>query len=265
MNRGSSIVAGALAVTVALAGCETASVPPQVQAWIAAGGTPPPPQRACPGVAAIDLDRMARAQAARPRDPTTTGFIDLPASAEALIPAEAVVVIRTHLPPGGLYANDLRTAVWKMPDGAWHGWRQNRAYGTPTPPPPPPPLPEWSPDSPEYRAAIAAEALYQRTLGEPDLRWPPTSGRLPAETAEAIEVALADPCRAWDPATYPHSQPLRRRENGADTRLCPPDGGVYLADLTEPGRPRRALAAGCINDTPTFRLMRAAAYAEPEG
>lgn len=95
--------------------------------------------------------------------------------------------------------------------------------------------------------------------------WPPQTGLLPAATVATLEAALADPCRAWDPDYFPYDQPLRRRdEYGNDHRLCPPDGGYYAADITEPGRPRRGIGAGCINDTPTFRIISAAAYAAPQ-
>ncbi|WP_029418187.1 hypothetical protein [Brevundimonas bacteroides] len=255
----------AIAVAVVLSGCQTTPLP-QVEAWLAAGGAPPPPQSACPGVAHMDLNRLAEQQAGRmrnPRDPNATGFVELPASAEALIPADAVLVIRANLPPSGMYQNDLRTVVWKAVDGTWGVWRQNRNYGE-SPPPPPPPPDLYPAGSAEQQAAVEARDLYERTQRDSDLRWPPESGQLPAETAQAIEAALADPCRAWDPAHYPYDQPLRRREAGNDRRICPPDGGVYLADITEPGRPRRPIISGCINDTPTFRIISAAAYAMPE-
>lgn len=257
--------AAMVALAVAVSGCQT-TPPPQIGAWLAAGGPPPPPQVACPGVAHMDLTRLAREEAeraARSSNPEATEFVELPAAAEALIPPDAVVVIRANLPPSGLYANDLRTVVWKAADGTWGAWRQNRDYGTPPPPPPLPPLPGMVEGSAEYRAAVEAQDLYRRTMADPDLRWPPLAGRLPAHTAQAIEAALADPCRAWDPDHFPYAQPLRRREYGNDSRICPPDGGAYLADITEPGRPRRAVSAGCINDTPTFRIISAAAYAVP--
>lgn len=258
--------ATAAGLSLLVAGCVT-TPPPQVEAWIAAGGLPPPPQGTCPGVAHMDLTKLAREQAGRlvnPRNPDDIGLISLPAAAEALIPDDALVVIRANLPPSGLYQNDLRTAVWKAADGTWGVWRQNRDYGTPPPPPPPPPAPGVAEGSPEYRAAMEERDLYDRTMANSDLRWPPQSGRLPAETAQALEAALADPCRAWDPDRYPYDQPLRRSEDGNDRRICPPDGGAYLADITEPGRPRRPLSAGCINDTPTFRIISATAYAVPE-
>jgi hypothetical protein len=215
----------------------------------------------------MDLTRVAEERAERVRqstNPNATGFIELPASAEALIPADALIVIRANLPPGGLYQNDLRTVVWKAADGSWSAWRQNRDYGAPPPPPPPPPMPDWAEDSPEYRAAMEERALYERMESDPDLRWPPRTGRLPDQTARTIEAAMADPCRAWDPDYFPYNQPLRRSDDGNDRRICPPDGGYYAADITEPGRARRGIGAGCINDTPTFRIISAAAYAEPE-
>jgi hypothetical protein len=258
--------AAAAGLSLLVAGCQT-TPPPQVEAWIAAGGMQPPPQGECPGVANMDLTRLAREQAGRPRDPrdpTATGFIQLPPSAEALIPDDAVVVIRANLPATAQYQNDVRAAVWKASDGTWSVWRQDRKLGEPPPPPPPPPPPGAAEDSPQYRAAMEARDLYQRTLRDPDLRWPPQTGRLPERTARAIEAALADPCRAYDPADFPFAQPLRRRENGSDSRMCPPGGSRYLADVTEQGRPRRAISAACINDTPTYQIITASANAEPE-
>lgn len=259
--------ATAAGLTLLVAGCASPP-PPQVGAWIAAGGVQPPPQDACPGVADMDLTRAAEQRAervARSADPNATGFVELPASAEALIPADALVVIRANLPAGGFYSNDVRSVVWKATDGTWGVWSQNRNYGAPPPPPPPPPPPGLAEDSPEYVAAIQARVAYDRLQSDPDLRWPPRTGRLPDQTARAIEAALADPCRAWDPDYFPYDQPLRRPLDGRDVQLCPPDGGYYAADITEPGRTRRGIGASCINDTPTFQIIRATAYAEPEG
>lgn len=256
-------LASPLCLAVALAGCATVPPPPQVEAWIASGRAAPPPQDACPAVAALDLPAIVRERAERlaadPPSGPDAGFVVLPASAEALIPADALVVIRANLPPGGLYANDLRTVVWKTAGGDWRVWRQDKNYGAPPPsPPPPPPV---APDTAEYRA-WQAEASRVRTDDE---RWPPQTGPLNAETAARLDAALADPCRAWDPDYFPYDQPLRRRdENGMRRRLCPPDGGYAMADITERGRPRRGVGAGCSNDTPTFALISGAAYARPQ-
>lgn len=258
--------ATAMGLSLLVAGCASPP-PPQVGAWIAAGGIQPPPQGACPGVAHLDLTKVAEQRAervAQSADPNATGFVELPASAEARVPADAVVVIRANLPAGGMYSSDVRAVVWKAADGTWSLWRQSRDYGAPPPPPPPPPHPDWAEDSPAYRAAMEERALHERTQNDPDLRWPPQMGRLPDRTVRTIEAALADPCRAWDPDYFPYAQPLLRREEGRDGRLCPPDGSYYAADITEPGRARRGIGASCINDTPTFQIISAVAYAEPE-
>lgn len=252
-------------ITVFLVACTTVS-PPQVEAWVAAGRPAPPPQSACPGVAHLNLSRLEaerRESVLASRDPQATGFVRLPASAEALIPDDALIVIRANLPPRGLYSNDLRTVVWKTADGTWRVWRQNRDYGATPPPPPPPPSLIAQEGSPEYQAAVEAVERYQRLQNDPDERWPPQVGLLPAATAAALEAALADPCRAWDPDYFPYAQPLRRSEDGGRSRICPPDGGYYTADITEPGRARRGIGSACINETPTFRLMSAAAHAMP--
>lgn len=245
-----------------LAACANPPPPPQLAAWRAAGGAEPPPQSACAAVAELDLQTIeadiaaARAERAL-REPAADDarFVALPASAEALIPADAQVVIRANLPPGGLYQNDLRSVVWKTAEGEWRVWRQNRDYGAREPSPPGPA------GTPAYEAWDAE----RRRIKTDEERWPPETGALPAETAARIEAALADPCRAWDPDYFPWEQPLRRRdEYGMDRRMCPPDGGYYKADITEPGRVRRGIGAACINDTPTFRIISLTAYARPQ-
>lgn len=256
-----------LCLAAMTAGCATPP-PPQLDAWLLSGRAAPPPQDACPAVAELDLPAVAREREARlardgPRAPDA-GFVVLPEAAEALIPADAVVVIRANLPPGGLYSNDLRSVVWKTADGVWRVWRQNKDYGAPSPQPPTPPPPPGPEGSPEY-AAWAARYLGPQRVPTDDERWPPQTGLLPAETAARLEAALADPCRAWDPDYFPYDQPLRRRnEYGTDRQLCPPDGGYYAADITEPGRARRGIGANCINDTPTYTLISTTAYARPQ-
>lgn len=255
----------AAGLVVVVAGC-AAVPPPQIEAWLAAGRPHPPAQSACPGVANLNLVKMA--EEPRPRflalsNPETPGFVVLPDMAESLIPGDAEVVIRANLPPGGLYSNEVRSVVWKAADGTWHVWRQDRKLGEPPPPPPPPPPAGAAEDSPEYQAAMEAAERHDRLQNNPDERWPPQTGRLALSTAAALEAALADPCRAWDPDYFPFAQPLRRAVNGNDSRLCPQDGGYYAADITEPGRARRGIGAACINDTPTFSLISATAYAEP--
>lgn len=254
-------IIAALCVAVVPAGCATPAPPPQVEAWLASGRGEPPPQNTCPAVADLDLVAIEAADrayaASRPPRPPEASFIDLPASAEALIPANAQVVIRTNLPPGGLYRNDLRSAVWKTADGEWRVWRQNKNYGAEEPN-------HWPP-APAGTPAYEAWDAERRRPKTDEERWPPETGPLAAEVVARLEAALADPCRAWDPDVFPWEQPLlRRNEYGEDRRICPPDGGVYLADITEPGRPRRGIGASCINDTPTFQLISAAAYAAPQ-
>lgn len=237
-------------VSLAAAGPAWAAPLPQVQAWTASGRPKPPPQRSCPGVANLDLKTMAGG-ARGPAKPGA-GLVTLPPAAEALIPADATVVLRAHMPPGGLYNSDVKSAVWKEADGTWKYWRQSKDYSRPPPPPPMPPLPgtpeaeHWQPPPPPTE----------------DELFPPVTGRLNPERAQRLEAALNDPCRAWDPDYYPWKQPLLRAEEGwGKEKQCPPDGGYYAADFKEPGRERRGIGAGCINDTPTFRIISAVAYA----
>lgn len=251
-----------MATATAVSGCAGPGLPPpQVQAWLDAGGAPPPPQDTCPGVADMDLTRLAETQAAQlAANPELQAsvLIQMPDAAEALVPADATHVVRVNLPPTGMYPNDLRAVAWKGADGVWMLWRQNRNFGEPPPMPPPPPPPEDSP----YYAAWQAEFGGKPTVITEDMRWPPATGRMAPASAAALDAAFADPCRAWDPDYYPFVQPLRRPVDGwEDERICPPDGGYYGADITEPGRARRGVGAGCINTTPTFAIISTTAYA----
>lgn len=247
---------------------------PQIVAWTAAGGARPPPQSQCPAVANVDLaaiareDRKAAAQAAKaaaPSDLAAAGagpapLVVVPDSARRRPGPDATVIIRTHLPPGGLYNSDLRSVVWREADGSWWFWRQSLNYmdPPPMPPPPPPPPPEGTPEYAAWQKMM--ETWQPPPPPTDDERWPPVEGRLSAARAAQLEAALKDPCRAWDPDFWPWQVPLKRRVDGARVALCPPDGGAYVAELTEPGRPPRMIGASCINDTPTFRIISAAAY-----
>ena len=94
------------------------------------------------------------------------------------------------------------------------------------------------------------------------LWYPPADGRLSPERAAIMEAAWADPCRAWDPDWWPIEQPLNRRIDGQRERLCPVHSSGQMAEITELGRPPRRVGASCINDTPTYRLMSTAVYAD---
>lgn len=262
-------LAAAACIAATAAGC--AATPPlsQVDAWLASGRPVPPPQDTCSAVAAIDLAAIEKERRAwlaahpEPAVPEAPIFrTTLPEAVEAMIPADAPVVIRALLPPGGLYNSEIRSAVWKGPDGVWMMWRQSKDFSQPPSPPPPPPPPE---DSPYYASWFEAFGGMSREPPTDDQRWPPISGPLSQQQATALEAALADPCRAWDPDFYPYEVPLRRPIDGwGDFKLCPPDGGSYIVDITEPGRARRSIGAACINDTPTFQIITVAAYAHPD-
>lgn len=264
MKTGSKAAAVA-GIAAILTGCASGPPLPQVEAWLATGAPKPPSQDACPGVAALDLQAIERERAAVPPSEMAEWRASLgpllPETAEALIPADASVVVRALLPAGGFYRNEVRSVVWKGADGVWMMWSQNKDYGAPPPPPPPPPPPR---DSEDYAAWEAAFGQFPQRQPTDDERWPPVTGRLSAQQSATLEAALADPCRAWDPDHYPAVVPLRRPVDGyEDIRPCPPDGSAYIAEITEPARPRRLIGAGCINDTPTFSIITAAAYASP--
>lgn len=257
----------AMAAVVALGPDAAPAEPlPQLAAWAAAGGAKPPPQGKCPAVANVDLaaiargDRKAAASGpAAPREDMLAPAV-VPASASRRPGPGATVIIRTRLPPGGLYNSDLRSVVWREADGSWWFWRQSLNYmdPPPMPPPPPPPPPEGTPEYADWQKMM--EAWRPPPPPTDDERWPPVEGRLSPGRAARLEAALKDPCRAWDPDFWPWRLPLKRAVDGSRIQLCPPDGGAYLVELTEPGRPARRIGAGCINDSPTFSIISAAAY-----
>ena len=261
------VVAAAVGMALGLApGAALAEPLPQVAAWIASGRPAPPPQGKCPAVANIDLAALAREEKrsikATPSQPAQDilAKAQVPAGAARRPGPDATVVLRELLPPGGLYNSELRSVVWRDGAGVWWFWRQSLDYSQPPPLPPPPPPPE---DSPDY-AAWKAQFGDWKTPTTDDERWPPVEGRLSLQRAARLEAALNDPCRAWDPDFWPWEVPLKRRVDGARTRPCPPDGGAYYAEIVEPGRPARRIGAGCINDSPTFQIISAAAYPSAE-
>jgi hypothetical protein len=196
---------------LALSGCMTPREPlPQIVAWTAAGGAPPPPQRECPYVARIDLYAIERERRDGPdalqradilaRVQTMLDEITIPESSPYRPAPDAPIVLRSVEPPGGMYANTVWTVVWRDAAGEWWYWRQNRDPMI-NPPPPPPPA-----DPAEYSAYVER---YTGWRMPEDQRWPPESGRLNAQQATALETALNDPCRAWEPDIWPWDPPLR--------------------------------------------------------
>ena len=245
MRSGTSWTVGLLAL---LGGC--VSTPPleslpQVQAWIAAGGPPPPPVETCPHVAQVDLWDIARAQGAleslrertpaEARQPTVFDEIAIPEHFRRP-PADALVVLQAVEPPGGMYPNTVWSVVWKEQDGTWWFWRQNRdpTYW----PSPPAPLPPGA--SAEAIAAYRAQ-FTDGAWSPPDHeRWPPAHGRLATQQVTAIEAALADPCRAWEPDGWP-SRPRLRGQSRPGAELPLQDSTPIHIQIQEMGRPPRAI------------------------
>lgn len=235
-----------LVALAAISACVTTREPlPQVAAWTAAGGAPPPSQLACPHVADVDLARIERdtdnptARAAR-----ETSLRSIQALLDEIMISEgspyrpgpdAEIVLRSVTPPGGMYSNTMWSVVWRDGQGAWWFWRQNRDPGRT---PPPPPLP--SQGSAEYEVYME-----QQRVGywlRDDVRWPPQTGRLNPDLVATLERALADPCRAWEPDIWPRAIPLRgQRPRPADP--LPQDWTGTYVDLREGARVRQIAAS----------------------
>jgi hypothetical protein len=235
-----------LVALTALGACVTAREPlPQIAAWTAAGGAPPPSQQACPHVADVDLRRIARdisnpaEQAERERSrrsmQTLLDQIAISEGSPYRPGADAQIVLRSVTPPGGMYSNTMWSVVWRDAQGAWWFWRQNRDPGR-TPPPPAPP-PQGSPEHEVY--------LEQQRTGHwlrDDVRWPPQTGRLSPDLVATVERALSDPCRAWEPDIWPRAIPLRGRPLRPANPLPQDWTGTYV-DLREGARVRQIGAA----------------------
>jgi hypothetical protein len=235
-----------LVALAALSACMTTRAPlPQIAAWTAAGGGPPPSQQACPHVADVDLRAIARdgsspaAQAerevARQSIQTLLDEITISESSPYRPAPDAHIVLRSVTPPGGMYSNTMWSVVWRDAQGEWWFWRQNRDPGRP---PPPPPLPPQG--SPEYEVYMER----QRTgyWLRDDVRWPPQTGRLSPDLVATVERALADPCRAWEPDIWPRSIPLQGQVRRPAAPLPQDWTGTYV-DLREDMRVRQIGAA----------------------
>ena len=244
----------ALGLLQATAGCATSAQAPAV-----ADGRPP--QAECAAVRDVDFRTLEReqARAAAASPPQTGDMLDvvlIPDWAARRPPADASVVIRARMPPGGGHRSDHRSVVWREADGSWWFWRHSVNEGPPAPPRLPPESATMS--NAEINAWMAAQRV-GRTDNE--LGWPPKEGRLAAAKAAEMEAAWSDPCRAWDPDWWPHDLPLNRRIDGSRRRLCPQDSSAIVADMAEAGRPARRVGGTCINPTPTYRMIGIAAYA----
>lgn len=238
MKRWIGLASGAL-----LAGCVTTppvEALPQVQAWLAAGGPTPPPVESCPHVAEVNLWDIAFQQAEWAWRPPArdSRFLEIVTPEGVSGPsADALVILRAVEPSGGMHPNTVWSVVWKEADGVWWFWRQNRDP-TYMPSPPPPPWPSAPPEEHAAHRALFANGGWN----PPDhQRWPPSHGRLAAHQVEAIEAALADPCRAWEPDFWPALPRLR-----GQPRPPPPlpfqDSTPILVEIEEMGRPPRRIA-----------------------
>ncbi|MDQ8027686.1 MAG: hypothetical protein REJ23_03095 [Brevundimonas sp.] len=171
--------------------------------------------------------------------------------------AEASVVIRARMGPGGGHATDHKSVVWREPDGSWWFWRQTLG-GPPAPPGPPPPR-DAVRGSPEWLAWESTQPPADRSMD--DRNYPPVEGRLAPAQSQQMEAAWADPCRPWDPAFWPLEIPLKRRIDGSNRRLCAQDSSAIYAEITEPGHAPRVVGGACSNDGPTYRMIQIATYA----
>lgn len=239
-----------VAVAGVLAGCVTTppmEALPQVQAWLAAGGPTPPPIQSCPHVAEVDLwdivaqqsdpDQAGAREASRNYYAQLFGEMATPEGVRAP-PADAPVILRAIEPPGGMYSNTIWSVVWKESDGSWWWWRQNRDPGhLPSPPPPP------NPNAPEEEQAAYRALFANGGWTPPDHeRWPPGHGRLSARQVEAIEAALADPCRAWEPDVWP-ALPRMRGQRRPEPPLPFQDSTPIYVQIEEMGRAPRIIWA----------------------
>ena len=218
-----------------------------------------PPQNQCEAVRDVDFRTLERERA---RLPVAVGapvedMLDvarIPDWAARRPPADAPVVIRARMPPGGGHGSDHRSVVWREADGSWWFWRHSVREGPPRPPP-------VSPQGMSADEARAWSAEQDAGRTDEERWWPPKEGRLSAARAAQMEAAWSDPCRAWDPDLWPHDLPLNRRIDGSRRRLCPQDSSGIIADMAEAGGPPRRVGSACINATPTYRMIQIAAYA----
>jgi hypothetical protein len=248
---------------LAVGACSMTREPlPQIAAWTAAGRAPPPPQRQCPHVSHIDLHEIDRErreaenssqrEESRLRIQAMLDEITIPESSPHRPPPDADIVLRSVEPPGGMYPNTVWSVVWRDSSGQWWYWRQNRDP-TVMPSPPPPPA-----DPAEYPAYVERFTGWSPPDEE---RWPPESGRLNADQAAALEAALNDPCRAWEPDIWPWDPPRR----GWLQRPAPPlpqDWTPTYVEIREGDRVRQIARPGHV-DTLQGILVSVAAGPRP--
>jgi len=255
-------VAWAALGAVAAGGC--APTPPPGMAGQADGR---PPIAGCEGVRNIDwrrfdpwadrfrpgetVDEAERAEATRQRQAVMDRIRTLAEAGSHRPSVEAVIVIRAFVGPRHHHTpTEYLGMTWREPDGQWWVWSQWLDGSEPLRPPPPPPLPGEPPAPPP----------------EPDMRFAPVSGPMPAEAAARMETAWTDPCRAWEPDSAPWATPLVRPDAGSRARVreCPGSGPI-IAEITEAGRPPRLIFYPCNMPFSTDRLITMTAFARPAG
>lgn len=238
----------------------------------------PPSQAQCPAVRDIDLTALRRQQERERRDlerrrargegappavemiaRDAVGLIRIADWAARRPPAEAPVVIRARLPPGGGHATDHRSVVWREADGSWWFWRQTLG-GPPASPPPPPP--GARPGSPAWREWEKTQPPANRP--REDVVYPPSEGRLSAGKSAEMEALWRDRCRDLDPAFWPLDIPLNRSIDGSRRRVCAQDSSAIYGEIIEPGRVPRLVGAACANAGPTHRMIEIAAHASSD-
>ncbi len=250
----------ALALGLGLVFQAAAPVPVFAQPAVATPASGPPPIAQCARQANLVWRRL-QADLVRTVDDASADEARLtPYLARATLPEgtdlrpsdEALIIVRAFIPPYRHYQIEDRSVAWREPDGQWWFWRQRIDWAAPPPPPPPPPA-----------DPLAAAQWTSPPPPSIDERFPPSSGKLGAIAAAAMESAWSDPCRAWEPAQPRSPLPLRRPEPGSERRerACPQGAVPIIGEITEAGRPAQLHVYPCDMDFSARLLLTHAAYA----
>ena len=250
----------ALVLGLSLAFQAAAPAPAFAQPATATPASGPPPRAQCARLANLDWRRLQadlartanQAKADADRLAPYLARATLPEGADVRPSDEALIIVRAYIPPYRHYQIEDLAVAWREPDGQWWFWRQRIDWAAPPPPPPPPPA-----------DPLAAAQWTSPPPPSIDERFPPTSGKLGAIAAAAMESAWSDPCRAWEPAQPRSPLPLRRPEPGTERRerACPHGAAPIIGEITEPGRPAQMHVYPCDMDFSSRLLLTHAAYA----